>query len=115
MRARVEELSQVARQHGEVNAAFSTDLKIQKRITEKTKRELENSELRRRHLQSELEDERKKTNAMLSEKKALEDQLASQKSEMSVAQTAIDKMNRGRTFPVPKLLLAATKISSTWI
>ncbi|TPX37056.1 hypothetical protein SmJEL517_g00860 [Synchytrium microbalum] len=93
-RQRVEELTQVARQHGEISAAFSTDLKIQKRMTEKTKKELENSELRRRQLLSELDDERKRSEAILSEKLTLEGQLNNQKSEMAIAQTAIDKMNR---------------------
>jgi len=83
------------KQMTDVNASFTSDLKIQRRIQSKMRKELEISESKRKQAESELEEERKKNAEMARIHKEMENHSTEQKSETLVAQKAIDKMNKG--------------------
>ncbi|KAJ3410013.1 hypothetical protein HDV05_004120 [Chytridiales sp. JEL 0842] len=91
---RLEENTSKVSHLGEINAAYTSDIKIHRRIEGKLKKELEFAEERRRQAETELEDQRKISEKLLQNKKELELILDAQKHETSMSTQAISKMNR---------------------
>ncbi|KAI9217619.1 hypothetical protein BC828DRAFT_390711 [Blastocladiella britannica] len=76
-----------------INAAFTSDIKIQKRIQSKLKREREFVERQRMDMENELALMMKKYEAVVAEKNEAKEKLVEQQSETRVAQNAIFRMS----------------------
>ncbi|KAJ3278552.1 Coiled-coil domain-containing protein 40, partial [Borealophlyctis nickersoniae] len=81
-------------QLGEVNAVYHSDIKVQRRMCSKLKKELEISEGRRKMAEADLEEMRKQKEEVLQAKKELELVLRAQRGETGTAQISINKMHR---------------------
>ena len=79
----------------DLNASYNSDIKIQKRIQSKYKKELEISETKRKQTDSELIDEKRRNQELSRSLKEVMDFNAEQKNETRIAQMAITKMNQG--------------------
>ncbi|KAJ3107366.1 hypothetical protein HDU97_004248 [Phlyctochytrium planicorne] len=79
---------------GEINAAYTSGLKIHRRIEQKLKKELELASEKRRQTEQDLEKERKRAEQLQSIKQELELVLEAQKHETSTAMQTIAKLNR---------------------
>ncbi|KAJ3381531.1 hypothetical protein HDU92_005295 [Lobulomyces angularis] len=91
---KVDELELKVKQLTEINTAYSSDLKIQTRIKNKLKKELEIAEQKRRDFELDLEEQKRKSESYVNEKKEVERLLSGQKIETMRAQDTIDKMNK---------------------
>lgn len=91
----LEESNVKVNQLTDVNAAFTSDIKIQRRIQSKYKIELEISETKRKQSESDLEEEKKRSDELTRRVKDLMLLNEEQKSETIIAQKAVEKMNRG--------------------
>ncbi|KAJ3033332.1 hypothetical protein HDV00_006488 [Rhizophlyctis rosea] len=81
-------------QLGEVNAAYHSDIKVQRRVQEKLRKELEASESKRKAAEGDLENIRKEREELLKMRRELEETLRAQRGETSMAQVSINKMHR---------------------
>lgn len=77
----------------DINNAYTSDIKIQKHIHNKLKRDLEVSENKRKEADAQLDVERRKIEKLIQDKKEVEQLVVSQKHETFRAQAALDKMN----------------------
>ncbi len=91
----LEESNVKVKQLTDVNGAFTSDIKIQRRIQSKYKAELDISETKKKHIESELEEEKKRSDEFARRIKDLIQLNEEQKSETVIAQKAVEKMNRG--------------------
>ncbi|KAI9098112.1 hypothetical protein DFS34DRAFT_99720 [Phlyctochytrium arcticum] len=76
---------------GQVNAAYFSSIKIQRRVEEKLKKELEMSEEKRKAAEEDHEEANKRCELLTKEKKGLEDLLDGQRHETSMASSALAK------------------------
>ncbi|KAJ3021052.1 hypothetical protein HKX48_009297 [Thoreauomyces humboldtii] len=81
-------------QMNDVNAAYFSSIKIQRRIEEKLKKELELTEERRKAGETVIQDMEKAHEALIKSKKEMEDVLKGQRNETAMAQGAMNKMQR---------------------
>ncbi|KAI8855305.1 hypothetical protein BC829DRAFT_359323 [Chytridium lagenaria] len=79
---------------GEINSAYTSGLKIHRRIEAKLKKELELASERRRQAEQDLEKERKRAEELHGGKQELELVLEAQKHETGMAMQTIAKLNR---------------------
>ncbi|KAI9151092.1 hypothetical protein H9P43_009707 [Blastocladiella emersonii ATCC 22665] len=77
----------------QINVAFTADLKVQKRIQSKLKKEKEVVERQRKDVENELAFMQKKFEQVVNEKNDLAQRLAEQQNETKVAQNAIGRMS----------------------
>ncbi|KAJ3047995.1 hypothetical protein HK097_010978 [Rhizophlyctis rosea] len=81
-------------QLGEVNAAYHSDIKVQRRVQEKLRKELELTEAKRKAAEADLESIRKEREELLQTRRELQETLQTQRTETSTAQISINKMHR---------------------
>ncbi|TPX65655.1 hypothetical protein SpCBS45565_g05040 [Spizellomyces sp. 'palustris'] len=93
-RRRLDDSSTKLGQMGQVNAAYFSSIKIQRRVEEKLKKELELTEERRKATEVEMEELKKRNEGLLKSKQELEDLLTGQRGETTMAQGALHKMQR---------------------
>ncbi|KND03985.1 uncharacterized protein SPPG_01433, partial [Spizellomyces punctatus DAOM BR117] len=93
-RRRLDDSSTKLGQMGQVNAAYFSSIKIQRRVEEKLKKELELTEERRKATEAEMEELKKRNEGLLKSKQELEDLLTGQRGETTMAQGALHKMQR---------------------
>eukprot|EP00842_Homolaphlyctis_polyrhiza_P005658 jgi/Hompol1/6093/HPOL_000353-RA len=93
-RHQLEETHIKLKQLQEINTNYTSDLKIQKRIQSKLKKELEMSEMNRKQTAEALEAEKQKLELAANKQNELENALRTQQSEALVAQKAIDNMHK---------------------
>lgn len=79
----------------DLNASYNSDIKIQKRVQSKFKKELEISETKRKQTDAELEEEKRRNQELSRSLKEVMDLNIEQKNETKIAQLAITKMNQG--------------------
>ncbi|ORZ35343.1 hypothetical protein BCR44DRAFT_109060, partial [Catenaria anguillulae PL171] len=77
----------------QINMAFTEDLKVQKRIQNKLKKEREYLDRKRQDMESEMSLMQKKMDQVIAQNKDLVQKLAEQQSETRVAQNAISRMS----------------------
>ncbi|KAI8906185.1 hypothetical protein DFJ77DRAFT_477750 [Powellomyces hirtus] len=94
----------------DVNAAYFSSIKIQKRVEEKLKREVEGEAEKRKAVEAALEEAEKRCEALLKDKKELEDVLKGQRSETAMAQGAMNKMQR----EIKDLTLSKKQLEKQW-
>jgi hypothetical protein len=79
----------------DLNASYNSDIKIQKRVQSKFRKELEISETKRKQTDSELVEEKRRNHELSRSLKEVLDLNLEQKNETKIAQLAITKMNQG--------------------
>ncbi|KAJ3119051.1 hypothetical protein HDU96_003226 [Phlyctochytrium bullatum] len=93
-RRKLEESNVKITKLGEINAVYTSGLKIHKRIESKLKKEVELSTDKRRQAEEDLEKERKRADELLKSKQELELILQAQKHETEKAVRTVSKLNR---------------------
>lgn len=94
----------------EINLAYHSDIKVQKRICGKLQKELEISEMKRKQLETSFSEEKKMNEELLKDKGTLELANVAQKQETMVAQSAVDKMHR----EINQLTSSKKKFEKQW-
>lgn len=79
----------------DLNASYNSDIKIQKRVQSKFRKELEISETKRKQTDAELVEEKRRNHELSRSLKEVMDLNKEQKNETKIAQLAITKMNQG--------------------
>ncbi|KAI8815798.1 uncharacterized protein EV422DRAFT_501993 [Fimicolochytrium jonesii] len=93
-RRQLDDSSTKLSQMNEVNAAYFSSIKVQRRVEEKLKKELELAEERRKAAEVETEEMKKKFEELAKSKKEVEETLTLQRSETTMAQGALHKMHK---------------------